>query len=427
MEKIRDLQLPEFKVARPAILYPDENSRRILANQNIEFMPIDTLVEEVAKAGFDVIGEYDRRFRLREKYGRQHGDKIWIEGVTDEVTEHALEYSKKDVVRVPPFYWLVDNKLYSPRFDAFARNFTSPIERKGSVVTGLKKVEEKLVVSQEGDFVVWASPDGPLGIGSNYYDYAWVHIFWKEKGDNGVPVVRYVSVRSGHKPDKLGDYINNLEGRVELERKPGETPLDFIRTIVEHPVSVSKDKVTDINDLIKAMRLVTPDTNIAYTDKHSKKQVTFDDIMYELSNIDQKQEYENRVVKPITQHFEKLIQESGTYEETLRNMALYVLALNTFWREYQQETTSPQQTNDIVNRVLAGNFSDGLIDDLQQVKGCAANMQNTRNFTRDIPEPFTCSCGMATYDRVGNKCPRCGLTKEEFVKEAREKGEPVCD
>ena len=77
-------------------------------------------------------------------------------------------------------------------------------------------------------------------------------------------------------------------------------------------------------------------SNIAYTDKETKKAVTFNDIAKDLQYIDLKQETERRVVAPIIADFEKQLSQAQSYDQALRIMSKYVLALNSFWRDYNR-------------------------------------------------------------------------------------------
>lgn len=400
-------------------------------HENIDTMPTEMLVSEVRKAGFDVRLEFDRRLRLRNQFGIDRGDYIWLNGVTDQVLEHSKEYSAKDTVRVPPHYLLVDNKLYSPRFDAFAESFTSPIERHGSVVKGLKKVEEKLSVAEDGEFVVWVSPDGKIGIGETEYDYSWTHVFWKEKGETA-PVVRYVSLRNDFTLKEHTDLLNILEGNnVFNTENIDNTSYETIKEIVEHPVLVAKDNnVRNLGDIVSIMKFYVRNfTNIAYTDKEDGKRVPFEAMIVELLDISTKQNLERQIVAPIISDFERKLARAGSYDQALRIMANYVLALNSFWRDFNYGGRVAGSIGHIITKTLNGGYSTNLLSTLQQVKGCAATMQNTVNFTSRIDrEPFKCpNCPFVTFDPVGNKCPNCGLTKEKDAEMRRSRGEPVCD
>lgn len=418
----------------PRIYYPDISSVQFrIANDRLENLPLDNLTSEVGKAGFDLLAEYGRRTRLQELFGNGRGDMMWITGVTDEVVEHALEYSKKDVVRIPPAYELIEGRLFSPRFAAYADtgNITNEYERNGSVLRGLKNVQKKLAESNDDSYVIWTSPDGPLGIENFEYDYSWTHFFWKEKMGDRI-IIRYASIRSDFTLIEHADFLNTfLEPDKHIRKELFNSRMQGIQEILETPVKALREHgINNLADIAKAMEAsVGRVSGKIYTDKETGQPRFFSEVVSELSTIDFREQSERKAIQNIIDYFESLLYNSKTKEEALMHMAYYVLTLNYY---YRTNLTLKEVTYEDISHMVGtiqGGYSQILLDNLQQVKGCAGGMvnQNTSTFTKDI-EPFTCpKCGYRTFEKIGNMCPGCGITKEAYARKLKEKGEKVCD
>lgn len=84
---------------------------------------------------------------------------------------------------------------------------------------------------------------------------------------------------------------------------------------------------------------------------------------------------------------------------------------------------------------LSGGVSSGYVSSLDIAVGLSggASMGQIMSNEQTIQsrEPFRCpQCQFVSYESVGDQCPKsrggCGLTKEEYIKEAKKKGVKVC-
>ena len=373
-----------------------------LTNNSLETLPLGQFITEIGKAGFDLPAEYARRFRLQKKFGREKGDKIWVSGVTDEVTEYAFEYSRKDVVRFPPPYEIVDGRLYSTRFEAFADEIINPNERRGAVLQGLHKVQDKLTNTPPGSFILWSSPAGPLGTGNREYDYSWTHVFYR----NGTKV-NYVCLRSDF---TLSEHARFLKMNIHSLGMPA------IRQILETPVVVLPDSgVNNLRDIGEMMSFVRANySDIVYQDKQTGKKYSFDEMIANLQDIEKKRILELEAIGEIADIFEKQLLGQEKDEQTLRIMGKYLLAMNYFVRGgYKEYYPSIRYNEKGLTSMLDHAYSWELVSDLQKVGGCAGGTkkQNTRTFTNHTSEQtFTGKCPvcgkLVTVD-LGEKCPGC--------------------
>ncbi len=423
-------------ITQPPVYYPRPEDLILLQTES---KGREQLISDVTKAGFNVETEYRRRSLLIDKFGSHKGNYLWITGVTDEVVEHAFEYSRKDPVRQAPSYELLNGRLYSPRFDEYASIFTSPLEREGSVHEGLLTVEDKLKESPYGSYVVWSSPKGWIGAGDNKYDYSWTHIFWKEKQDT-VDKARYVSVRSDF---SLQEHAQLLNCFLEDDKQLSSSSFEFeskegIKTILKTPVVAN---VSSLEEFATVFALLKGFSGaLMYKDRETGVSYTVSQTGEILRDISKATETERDVMQPLINQYEQRLAHANTKEQKEAIMAEYVLAANSFWRRYTK-TSSVEHIMQAVRKDMTSGFARGsMLTSLQLIGGCGTNSlrQNTTMFTNQvfeeknpnntIEEPFSCpSCHFATYEKVGDKCPRCGLTRKDHAKSEREKGNPVCD
>lgn len=405
------------------------DGRTVLENA-LDSLPLEDFISEIAKAGFDIKAELSRRPRLQKKFGENKGDLIWVAGVTDEVTEHAFEYSKGDILRTPPAYELVEGKLFSTRFDAFAEELTSEKERKGSVRRGLDKAQKKLAEIKNNSFVIWSSPAGPLGFDNLEYDYSWTHIFWLE----GVRA-RYVSVRTDFSLAEHLFFINLFLSpfeRLETSTLEFET-MKKIQQIMENPVVASSNQgISKLSDIGQIMKLVRPSSGVVYRDRQTGRTVNFSEVIEELERIDLKRSFELAEIQNIINFYEnELLQEELTEEEIIRTIGQYLLALNYYFRQTKFSKTPGYE---LTENMFYSTDLFYLVRQLQQTAGCAGGFKPPNNsrvtgyrtYGQDAKEAeselFECpNCGGIAFGPVGNKCPNCGITKEEWAKKSRQK------
>lgn len=391
-----------------------------------EFFPRQDLAEELAKAGFNPQLELKRQEILRHKFGRVKGDFIWISSLTDQIVEHAFEYSKKDLVRVPPPYQIVNNHLFSPRFAAFAHELVDTRERGGSVLKGIQKVEEKLISSPPNSFIIWVSPAGPLGINNLEYDYSWTHIFLKEEDS-----VKYVSIRTDFTLQEHAAFLNFFLSQQErINVNPNSVFLKDIQKILETPAVVTPQMgVRSLKELGEWMSVIRANLGgIAYLDKEDGQPRYFSQIIEDLSS-ETKQSDERQPIQSLIDYYEnQLLKEDLSLDQKIEIIAAYLISVHYLIRKPQSHKINPKNYPHLAYYA----YQEGLITTLQKIAGCGSVFvkQNTSTFTLsliELSQTFTCpKCGYTTFERVGNKCPFCGLTKEEYAQELARQGKKTC-
>lgn len=382
-----------------------------LKEQNLDNLPLERYLTEYNKAGFDLSAEYARRFRLQKKFGGEKGDKIWISGVTDEVTEYAFEYSRKDIVRFPPAYEMVEQRLFAPRFAAFIEEITNPKEREGAVLQGLKEVQHKLTVTPEGSLIIWSSPAGPLGIGNLEYDYSWTHVFYR-RGTR----VNYVSLRSDFTLSEHARFLN-LFLPENKQLNPDNSGMPAIRQILENPVAVLPNSgVNDIKEVGGIMSFIRANySSVVYKDKQTGKTCSFTEMTANLQGIEEKREQELVAIGDLTEIFERqLLNKDLSEEQILRVMGQYLLSLNYFVR-YGYKDYAPSMGYCKINlmKMVDEASSWEMMNYLQSVGGCSGGTrkQNTRTFSshqsEEIFEGKCPVCKKMVKVNKGERCPKC--------------------
>lgn len=352
----------------------------------IENMPLDRFVEEIGTAGFNLLAELRRRDHLQNRFGRERGDLIWASGVTDEITEHAFEYSRGDIVRYPPSYEFVDGHLFSGKFNANIGEITNSKERGGSVTRGLSQVEKYLEDSPPGSRVIWTSPAGPLGIGDLEYDYSWTHVFSR----NGLRV-NYVSLRSDFNLSEHAGFLNLFLPQ-DKQLAADSLGMPAIQKILETPAVVLPNSgINSLADIGKVMSFVRANySSTVYHNEQTGKRHSFDEMVADLKNIEEKRTLELQAINDIVKIFEgQLLREDQTNEQTVRIMGQYLLAMNYFLRHgYSDFSPSTGFNEKGIITMLDHANSWLLINDLQKVGGCAGGTtkQNTRTFTSHLSE-----------------------------------------
>ncbi len=435
MERITQPLLPPVYNSSSSIFLEDnfsEEQRKILA--------------DFAEAGFDIKAELRRRDLLKSRLKNRSdnlADYYWWFSLTDQVMEHAFEYSRKDIVRFPPSYLLVDGRLFSPRFSAFAQDLVDSRERGGSVLAGLQKVES-LLKEEENSLVVWVSPAGPLGIGDLAYDYSWTHVFWSEEQENQ-RVVNYVSLRTDFTLAEHQRFLNFfLPVSQALDQNLNGLP--GIRQVLETPVGITPQQLNGLKGkaglkaIVELLSLIRGNLGfVAYQDKTDQKIRYFNEMLQEIEVLALKQFNEQEQLKPIIDFYRRQILEPGlSFWQQARLIGDYLMAIHQAVR-----LGLTQKLEDPIKLTNESNFASflawiaynqNLLADLKKTVGCAALLkQNTTTFTSyqsflgETASAFICpECGFTTWERVGNKCPSCGLTKEAYARKLGP-GEKTCD
>lgn len=410
---------------------PDINNLFLLPRESI---PYDQhLIEGIAKAGFNIDSEYRRKEVLESEFGEK-GNMIFVAATTDEILEYAFEYSRKDPVRRPKPYLLREGRLFSPSYQEYLDVFTKPFEREGATYEGVLKVQALLKDASDNTYVMWSSPPGWVADGYQQYKYGWTHFFRKDGvNQDGDSNVVYVSARTKLDARQLGEWFNSyLSPKDKLDLQSADFDIrEGIKKVVSTPVLVDTQqfdisKLSDftrpINDSIKKY------SEIIYSDEEGIS-YTLGDLGESLDKAEQTSRTERDILQPLIEYFEAQLLNAQTEEDAKMIMANYFIKANQILRDYRDLNSIPFSIPNN-NNFFAVNPShvSTLLSTLQEVGGCGS-VQNASTFSsvKEKKQKFTCpECGKDSYGSVGNKCPQCGITFEEYVEKAKKTGKKVC-
>jgi hypothetical protein len=271
-----------------------------------------------------------------------------------------------------------------------------PTHREEHELLGLMRLESQLRNANDEAIIIWASPPGPKEEG--YGDYGFIY-----KG-------------------KIEGSLGNKKISMTAVRVENPTINQFNRTlskIVNRGININS-----ADDFLSSP--IVSERNISEEE--------FDAVLRQEFSFEEKEEEQERfseIIKFVEPLIERLIFsiKYGTKNEKTRNfyaLENYVISL----REGQSSKNAKREyaapdIDRIVN--VYGAYQPPVAKgSCGSTGGSVSNMLfgSMSEMTRaggllDSREPFTCpKCSYTTHKPVGNQCPGCGLTKEQYAEES---------
>ncbi|MFH1827178.1 MAG: hypothetical protein ABH812_01940 [bacterium] len=283
-------------------------------------------------------------------------------------------------------------------------------KRERAELLGLQVLEQQLEDSVEGDVVLWTSPPGPKEEG--YGDYGYVYIGSVECLSEEKKI-SMTAVRIEEPTLEQFSFYMSLASGVEMNF---QNDTDFLSNpiIIKSPLADAKK------------------------------------ILFDVFNFKPKSEIQQRflntirALSPLINALIRLTQEGASYEE--RRGALNVLENLTADLSTPLKVNFDQRLNDLKalsfyeaarrygyepKRVAGScgssgttNSSDILSNNIFNSIGDVSSILDNNNEKDDM---FECpSCHQLSKPPVGNCCPKCNITFEEYRAQAEVKGELIC-
>jgi hypothetical protein len=334
-------------------------------------------------------------------------------------------------------------------------DIVSSEERNGSVRRSIgEKIEPFLAKSLDGSIVVMDSPSGWSGLYQEdgktiTYPDSQTYIFQKK----GSEVVGF-TIRTDFTNREHRELIRSLTGENLSENA---SPVDYVMRPAL--IDSNNNRFGEIKDVVRTMqdtrREISSESVLAYKnrawnevyrdiergdelwhyDEVTKKMVQdFKDyaLTHEFSRTDAKEALAATILRiaKFLRHDRK--ENTQTYSETVGIPLGREVVLSDFEIDYAGGSRYPQ------TRPSEKNFGYGkVLTEVQELPGCAGGGSGkslvksvTPRFGQsglslDQNEWFVCpKCKFKADGPIGNKCPGCNLTKEDY---AEESGDPVCD
>lgn len=354
-------------------------------------------------------------------------------------------------------------KLYGGR--SFADGI-SENERDGVVKKSAQKIEEILLDAAPGTMVVMTSPKGWSGYQSrdnrleklNPLDTAQglaAEIRYPDSQTYCYQVMPDGSIKGFTlKTDMTLSQNKKLLMELRGQTDVFEEVVDFktdIKWVVENVVVIDPEKKESIEGIAQKIQEIKG-LPVAYRDSTGTSRYFSEmiDLLQHPEDLWTLDEAVKSEVDPLLAYVSKRITDSDTQKRTDLETALGLVILKIMdkVRPRKKDTEMKQGTPLAPSR--AQEFSplspQDRLEELQRIGGCAGGGNNKNKFVDPIKqvinsltprlgsksifededqEWFTCpKCSYKADGPVGNQCPGCNLTKEEF---AAEEGAVVCD
>jgi len=284
-----------------------------------------------------------------------------------------------------------------------------PTKREEAELQGIVRLEDQLNFAKDGDHIFWASPPGPKKEG--YGDYGFLFAGRVNKGEEKalIKMTAYrIDLRSNRSEKPTIEMFNKALSRLTGEKVSHAEAIDFL-----------------VNP-----RVVRGNRDLQLKESLEK------DFSFKVDKNEQKiAEQITNEIKPMVDDF-VVIARTGAKEERIKAfnaLENYTLKLKRNYRNPQNgniiylQNHVPPALRDIINvyghkaPVVGGSCgsteqkSNNLLNSSQGVMGRLQKILNGES-----EEGFVCpKCHFeAPSDTsVGNECPSCHLTKEEYIKQ----------
>lgn len=326
----------------------------------------------------------------------EYSPKVHSSRLRDEVMTYLGEYRFK--LKEQPYTLIYDGKLRDPhelsllsesakRSIAKRKIKGSPTHREEHDLRGILNLEDQLRVAASGDTVFWASPPGPSNEG--YGDHGFV--YWGKVKKNG-----------------------------------SRTEIGMVATRVEEPNITQFNRfLSSVSGLNVNFQDVDPFLAFPVVVRKDYKEAEIYGKLFEAFGF-QKDENEKTkvagiefILKPRIDEFLRKIR-FGTKEEkqrvfyTLENFSILL------WQGKTLSLNAFRNLDDMVQvlgyeppKIMGSCGSSGGM----QTNGLSSFTNGFNGLSEEL-EWFTCpKCHYKADGPVGNKCPGCGITKEEFAKD----------
>jgi len=343
---------------------------------------------------------------FRVEYRRDIPDQV----LYDDVVSYLGEYR----FSLPKYSYNLkfkDGKLRDPnRHDSmeelsqraidFKRKVGKYFVREQAELRGFQSLNDQLKYAKTGSTIVWASPPGPKEDG--YGDYGFVYFGKVEESNPEEKNVKMTAMRI-EKPN-----ISQFNKAIQMF---GDEKADHVAA----------------EEFLASPNVFADDLNEGYAEAILGR-------VFNFKSNEKKQEEFRAIMKKMFPLIWDFIGSSRNLRG-LYSLENYALALKKDYERSEREgiveiadLKSAKTLKDII-----GDYGHeppkvaGSCGSTSNNKVKSSNVFNSYSSLNSLSESewFTCpKCGYEADGPIGNKCPGCNLTKEDY---AEESGEPVCD
>ncbi len=360
-----------------------------------------------------------------QKVGTLAGTRLAEYELEQNLKSYEREFLMDEALSLPHTYHHLNGELYSQPIPHPLFNIKNQIdrrEREGLTLEGFTRFENLVVAAKPDSVTVWYSPDGPSGFEGIHYDSGRLYVNFKTSVDSSVNFDLKVHPRFPIVP-LLGAIHEQTDGIHPYFDSP-ESGKKYYLT---HPIKTNMD----VNDFFHFMNQRDPEeTTPLYISRRNSQEPMLRSLLDAVEEMKQMLEYQN------THGTDFVFESSGDktthalmkQEDLMRRyMAVidpYVKQNNGTYTLYGCSTTSTVNDHDMAH--LIGQHSiDSLISLYSTERRMLTDNPDIFKQQQETQTSFPCpKCGEPIpYGKGYAQCPHCGITKEQYAKEA---GTPVC-
>jgi len=298
----------------------------------------------------------------------------------------------------------------SPNEKYFLESQIDPLERDGAVTVGFNLLQKKIGETEGDKFFLWVSTKGSAGTQGMFKDinYGYHQVYFGKIKDNKTEAY---ALKSDIDQQVLADWIKSLSsGSVSVwENSPGESlqsPVVLPTFSEEHVLETAFYKLEELLE--------------KKGQKNFYKSIDIYCVPQLIREERIKQQRDVRRIAGVLERSMSTDRDLG-YEEARRAIGgqIYVL-----YDKYADEHGEVKLTGCAGGSITINNFlsrSNSL--GLSALNNVFSTEFRLKSIGNQENQWFTCpKCNYEADGPVGNNCPKCGLTKEEYAK----KGNRVC-
>ncbi len=363
-----------------------------------------------------------------------------LQQIEQDIQGFKTEY----LVELPVFPIVLDKALHNGEMRLVGKLYggkpivdaTDEKERHGVVKESVKKIEEKLIDAPPGTMAVMTSPKGWSGYDGITYPDSQTYCF-EVKEDGGIRGFTLKTDMSLSQNKELLVGLGAPKGTFDV----AVDTITDIKRVVENVVVIDPKNNLSIEDVAQMIKHIKGN-EAAYKDSSGRDR-TFTEMMRLLKNPEALWTLDS-TTKRLVDDFKEYASYRFASKDSLLRQDLGT-GLGYTVLKLMHEVRPPIQEKKMISgrkyipseRIIAPFNANETLEEMKKLAGCAGGGGNKNkniiysltprlgNTSNNSQEWFSCpKCSYKADGPIGNTCPGCNLTKEEY---ASEEGAIVCD
>ncbi|HMS22290.1 MAG TPA: hypothetical protein PKA38_00850 [Candidatus Levybacteria bacterium] len=403
----------------------------------------------------DLYGLKDTGFQVKTQIDlllENYKNGIPLSNSFQQLEQDIQGFKTEYLVELPVFPIVLEKALYKGEMRLVGKLYggkpvvdaTDDKERHGAVKKSIKKIEEKLIDAPAGTMAVMTSPKGWSGYEGITYPDSQTYCFEVQE-DGGI---RGFTLKTDMSLSQNKELLMNL-GVPKNDFKEEKDAISSIKEVVSNVAFIPSENGKKIEDIVQIIKHIKGDES-AYKDSSGKSR-TFNEMINHLKNPEHLWTLDSKTRRLIDDFREYASYRFATKDSLLRQDLGTGLGYTVL--KLMHEIRMPQikgkymekgKVYDPAQKVVVPFNARDTLENLKKIGGCAGGgnknkigdpvkqiinsitprLGSTNLFEDEGQEWFTCpKCSFKADGPVGNQCPGCKITMEEY---AQEEGAVVC-